>query len=81
MLFRSEKSRTESAREHLHGFEFKGRIVRVEVTGNDDRPVEKGGRKYPRDKKYGGSGGHFRDKGKPARKSKGDDWFASKMRG
>lgn len=38
-FFEVDKSLTDSAREHLHGFEYKGRMVRVEITGpSDDRP-------------------------------------------
>lgn len=32
-FFEVDKSLTNSAREHLHGFEYKGRMVRVEITG------------------------------------------------
>jgi len=81
-FFEVDKSQTAMAREHLHGFEFKGRIVRVEVTGSEDRPAPAREKKYSPGKKHGGSGyNNYRDKGKPVRKSKGDDWFASKMRG
>lgn len=32
-FFEVDKAATETVREHLHGFEFKGRMVRLEVTG------------------------------------------------
>ncbi|MFZ5971697.1 MAG: DEAD/DEAH box helicase [Bacteroidota bacterium] len=35
-FFEVDKSLTATAREHLHGFEYKGRMVRVEVTGEAD---------------------------------------------
>ncbi|MFM7328538.1 MAG: hypothetical protein ACKO3B_07385, partial [Bacteroidota bacterium] len=69
-----------NAREHLHGFEFKGRMVRVEVTGSEDRPHADGGRKYPRNKKEGNFRSGYKDKGKPKKKGSGGDWFASKVK-
>ncbi len=54
-FFEVEKSVSEVVRQHLHGFEFKGRIVRIELTGDrDERPVE---RKERREKKPGGFSG------------------------
>ena len=79
-FFEVEKSQTANARQHLHGFEFKGRIVRVEVTGNEDRPPAEGGRKYPRSNKEGSFRPGFKDKGKPKKKGSGNDWFSSKVR-
>lgn len=79
-FFEVEKSQTANAREHLHGFEFKGRIVRVEVTGNEDRPQADGGRKYPRTKKEDNYRSGYKDKGRPKKQSSGDDWFASKVK-
>ncbi len=35
-FFEVDKSLTTTAREHLHGFEYKGRMVRVEITGESD---------------------------------------------
>lgn len=35
-FFEVDKSVTETVRQHLHGFEYKGRMVRLEITG--DRP-------------------------------------------
>lgn len=37
-FFEVDQSATESAREHLHGFEYKGRMVRVEITGDQSGP-------------------------------------------
>lgn len=51
-----EKSMTDMVREALHGVEFKGRLVRVEITGEDE-----GG--APRGPKGGGGGGKGRSGG------------------
>lgn len=48
-FFEVEKSQTETVRQHLHGFDYKGRIVRIEITG--DRPAEP---KERREKKRSG---------------------------
>jgi ATP-dependent RNA helicase DeaD len=44
-FFEVEKSLTKNVHEHLHGFEYKGRIVRVEVTGEQSPREDKGGRR------------------------------------
>ncbi|MFZ6001577.1 MAG: DEAD/DEAH box helicase [Bacteroidota bacterium] len=63
-FFEVDQSLTNTAREHLHGFEYKGRMVRVEVT-ND------GG---------GGGGGGGRNHKSPSKKRKADNWFESKKK-
>lgn len=63
-FFEVDQSLTNTAREHLHGFEYKGRMVRVEVT-ND------GG---------GGGGGGSRNHKSPSKKRKADNWFESKKK-
>ncbi len=51
-FFEVDKSFTATAREHLHGFEYKGRMVRVEVTGEADNGQSNRGRhKSPSKKK------------------------------
>lgn len=51
-FFEVDKSFTATAREHLHGFEYKGRMVRVEVTGEADNGHSSRGRhKSPSKKK------------------------------
>jgi ATP-dependent RNA helicase DeaD len=51
-FFEVEQSLTETVRQHLHGFEYKGRIVRIELTGEQsDRPAPL---KDRREKKRGG---------------------------
>lgn len=35
-FFEVEKSQTAVVREHLHGFDYKGRMVRLEITGDED---------------------------------------------
>lgn len=49
-FFEVEKSVTEVVRQHLHGFEYKGRMVRIEQTG-EERPAEP---KERRERKTGG---------------------------
>jgi ATP-dependent RNA helicase DeaD len=54
-FFEVDKNVSEVVRQHLHGFEFKGRIVRIELTGDQsDRPVE---RKERRERKSGSYSG------------------------
>lgn len=50
-FFEVEQSVTEQVRQHLHGFEYKGRMVRLEVTG--DKPAEPKERRE-RKSSYGG---------------------------
>jgi ATP-dependent RNA helicase DeaD len=66
-FFEVDKSLTASAREHLHGFEYKGRMVRVEVT-NDQQ---------------GGGGGGSRSSSPrrdAPRREKKKDWFEDKKK-
>lgn len=49
-FFEVEKSVSDVVRQHLHGFEYKGRMVRIELTGSE-RPAEP---KERREKKTGG---------------------------
>lgn len=87
-FFEVERKNADIARERLHGFEYRGRIVRIEVTGPDEKPRSSG--KPSRERKgFAEKRGKFQDKrgkfsdSKPAspKKSSGDDWFESKMRG
>jgi ATP-dependent RNA helicase DeaD len=39
-FFEVEKASTAVVREHLHGFEYRGRIVRLEITGEHDQPAK-----------------------------------------
>lgn len=65
-FFEVDQSLTNTAREHLHGFEYKGRMVRVEVTNDGG-----GG---------GGGGGGGRNHKSPSKKRKADNWFESKKK-
>jgi ATP-dependent RNA helicase DeaD len=75
-FFEVEKSQTAVVRQHLHGFEYRGRMVRLEITGDQ---VESGGS----NRDSSGSGGSSRDSGggkkySPSKKKKRSDWFDSK---
>lgn len=85
-FFEVEKSQTEVVRQHLHGFDYKGRIVRIEITG--DRPSEP---KERREKKFSGKREFSKKKEFPKKKEytkefkkevkkSGDDWFEAKIR-
>ena len=50
-FFEVDKSLTNTAREHLHGFEYKGRMVRVEITGEQGGGESRGRQKSPSKKK------------------------------
>jgi ATP-dependent RNA helicase DeaD len=63
-FFEVEKSFTNTVREHLHGFEFKGRMVRIEITSDKDSGGG-GSRSRGGDERRGGggrSGGGGRDR-------------------
>jgi ATP-dependent RNA helicase DeaD len=66
-FFEVDKSLTNNAREHLHGFEYKGRMVRVEVTG--DRQEQ------PRSRSSSSS-----SRGDAPRREKKKDWFEDKKK-
>lgn len=82
-FFEVEPTHTATVREHLHGFEYRGRMVRIELTGKNDE----GPRKEKRYGKPSGGSGRFarpkpeRSFSKGKKKSGGDDWFSSKTKG
>ncbi|MEY3405186.1 MAG: hypothetical protein RL161_616, partial [Bacteroidota bacterium] len=83
-FFEVDKQSTENVRKHLHGFEFRGRIVRIEVTekqgSGSERGSERGsgaGRSDRKKRKF--SEGDFGKKFQKPKKN--DDWFASKTKG
>ncbi len=54
-FFEVDQSVSEVVRQHLHGFEFKGRIVRIELTGDrSERPSEPKERRERKTKNYSG---------------------------
>jgi ATP-dependent RNA helicase DeaD len=57
-FFEVDKQFTRTVREHLHGFEYRGRMVRVEVTGGE-RERE---RRFPRKAEKQGKWGRPRDR-------------------
>ncbi len=65
-FFEVDKSQTQVVREHLHGFEYRGRMVRLEVTG-DQQGGGQSGKDYAPKSSYS-----------PSKKKKRDDWFTSK---
>ena len=65
-FFEVEKTQTAVVREHLHGFEYRGRMVRLEITGEDD---ERGSSRDSAPKKSHHS---------PSKKKKRSDWFDKK---
>lgn len=88
-FFEVEKQNTGMVRDRIHGFEYRGRIVRIEITAEGDenrKPSRsKGDKKHFRSDK--GKGKPYAEKGnarpyadKP-KKSSGDSWFESKMKG
>ena len=81
-FFEVGKELTEKVRELLHGFEYRGRIVRIEITGKDEERPKKSFRekgKPGREKPYREKSFHDKPpKKKPSRS--GDDWFEAKMR-
>ena len=74
-FFEVEKSVSDVVRQHLHGFEYKGRMVRIEVTG-EERPAERKERREMTPKgAYGGKKDYTsskRDFGKKEYSSKKD---------
>ncbi len=65
-FFEVDPDYTSVVRDHLHGFEFKGRVVRIEVT---DRGGSKPARKSSSTRSYGGSG-----KGRDRERKKSGRW-------
>ena len=64
-FFEVDNDYTNVVRDHLHGFEFKGRMVRIEVTDNGaDRP------KKPSSRSYGGAKGRERERKKSGTKGR-----------
>jgi ATP-dependent RNA helicase DeaD len=62
-FFEVEKSVTPVIKDNLHGFEFKGRVVRIEVT--ESKGSESSERRADRGSRYGGGGSKGReDRGK-----------------
>jgi ATP-dependent RNA helicase DeaD len=47
-FFEVDKDFTEVVKDHLHGFEYKGRIVRIEITESRQEPSKSSGRSKPR---------------------------------
>ncbi|HZY81781.1 MAG TPA: DEAD/DEAH box helicase [Cyclobacteriaceae bacterium] len=89
-FFEVEKSLTERVRQHLHGFDYKGRIVRVEVTGerSSDAPPKKKRsfekkdfkkKDYPR-KDYSKKDQPSKDFTKKSSSGGDDDWFDKKIK-
>lgn len=54
-FFEVDKHLTQKVREHLHGFEYRGRRVRVEITGEERNPKKNFAPKSGGDKKWGRS--------------------------
>jgi ATP-dependent RNA helicase DeaD len=67
-----DKAYTAVVKEHLHGFEFKGRMVRIEVT--DSRNEPSGDRKRNRESYSGGSRSENRGKGRDRDRKKSRKW-------
>lgn len=65
-FFEVDPDYTGVVRDHLHGFEFKGRVVRIEVT---DRGASKPARKSSSSRSYGGGG-----KGRDRERKKSGRW-------
>jgi ATP-dependent RNA helicase DeaD len=64
-FFEVEKNSTAIVREHLHGFEYRGRMVRLEITGDGDkgpseRPRFSPSKKKKRDNWFDAKKGKFR---------------------
>ena len=77
-FFEVDKEYTNIVRDHLHGFEYKGRMVRIEVTdanNGSSSGSRKGGGSYR--EKSGGGGYHGKSYGG---KSKGKDRDRKKSR-
>jgi len=85
-FFEVEKEKTQTVREHMHGFDYKGRIVRIEVTegappsgrsgshSHSSSRSEVHGKKFSPKKSF--------KKGPPATgRKKESDWFDSKIKG
>jgi ATP-dependent RNA helicase DeaD len=70
-FFEVEKSQTAVVRQHLHGFEYRGRMVRLEITGDQE-----GGGSGSRDTGSRDSGG--KKKYSPSKQKKRENWFDSK---
>lgn len=64
-FFEVDQSYTKTVRDHLHGFEFKGRMVRIEVTEGRGGSSRKGG-----SSRSSSSGGGRRDRDRDKKKSK-----------
>jgi ATP-dependent RNA helicase DeaD len=62
-FFEVDKDSTEKVRQHLHGFEFKGRMVRIEVTeqqsGSSQRKEGRSSGGGSRQREQGGGGGKY----------------------
>jgi ATP-dependent RNA helicase DeaD len=56
-FFEVDKEFTNSVREHLHGFEYKGRMVRIEITNESQSDSGRGGGRKDRDRGRSDRGG------------------------
>lgn len=63
-FFEVDPDYTSVVRDHLHGFEFKGRVVRIEIT---ERGGSKPARKLSSTRSYGGGKGRDRERKKTGR--------------
>ena len=53
-FFEVEKDFTNSVRDAIHGFEYKGRMVRIEITNESQGDSKRGGKSYGRERSGGG---------------------------
>ncbi|HEX8061347.1 MAG TPA: DEAD/DEAH box helicase [Cyclobacteriaceae bacterium] len=60
-FFEVDQNVSEVVRQHLHGFEYKGRIVRIEVTGDRSEPVERKERREKKPRSYSGKKDYQKD--------------------
>jgi ATP-dependent RNA helicase DeaD len=74
-FFEVDKSYTDKVREHLHGFDYKGRIVRIEVTdARDSGPSRRSGSSSGARTGYQGRTDNQRSKGGRDRDHKPKRW-------
>ena len=90
-FFEVDKSQTQLVRDHLHGFEYRGRIVRIEVTEKQEGHSREGrshegrtndgrsqaSRPERRNQKFKGKS----TEKKAGHQKKSDNWFESKIKG
>jgi ATP-dependent RNA helicase DeaD len=63
-FFEVDNDFTKVVRDHLHGFEFKGRVVRIEITDGGSKPARKSSSSS---KAYGGGKGRDRERKRSGR--------------